>query len=291
MKNILKRQRGFVLVAVSIAIAVGLIAALILGIYGLFRFKDPVMGFLARQVPVEWERQLGQSSLRQILQRGRFVTDPDIRQMMTRISDPVLNGIPQDRYEFSVYILDDPAVNAFALPGGPIVFNSGLLLAAQTPGQVAGVLAHEAAHVTLQHGLQQMMTSVGLFTAVQVVIGDASALVQILARQGMHLITQKYSRDAERDADALGWEYMTEAGFDPRGMLNFFETLRRLEGQGGGDGVLSFLSTHPTTEDRIERLREQLPESGRLPDYRRFDIDFTVFQERLRRVTTPAGNG
>ncbi|MFW6236744.1 MAG: M48 family metalloprotease, partial [Desulfovibrionales bacterium] len=96
------------------------------------------------------------------------------------ITDPVFQGIPETEYDFRVYLARNPEINAFALPGGIIVLNSGLILSATGPDQVAGVLAHEAAHVTLRHGLRQIIGTVGLFALVQALFGDATGLMAVL---------------------------------------------------------------------------------------------------------------
>ena len=215
----------------------------------------------------------------------RTIEDPEAAAMLARITGPLLERIPQDRYPFTVHIIEDPTVNAFALPGGHIVIHTGLILKAGSIEEVAGVLAHEAAHVTLQHGLRQMIATAGTFALVQAFFGDATGLLAVLTENSALLLTRKYSRDYERAADDTGWTYLTKARIDPRGMIDFFERLlgNSEETVGGKTAAgfgesLNFLSTHPTTRERIDRLQERWNRSGAAMEYRRFDLDLAAFQ-------------
>jgi predicted Zn-dependent protease len=143
------------------------------------------------------------------------------------------------------------------MPGGYIVMHSGLLALAGSADEVAGVLAHEVAHVERRHSLRGMVKSAGLYATASLVCGDFASLAGI----GADLLNLKFSRDHERDADRTGLTLLVKAGLEPSAMATFF---RKMAAQGGG--VPAFLSTHPASEDRfadIERAVKALPEAAR----------------------------
>jgi predicted Zn-dependent protease len=169
-------------------------------------------------------------------------------------------GGPKYPYSFSVANYRD--LNAFALPGGPVWVNRGVLQAARSESQVAGVLAHEIAHVARRHAAQQIskgMIANGLLGLLGAVLGNvggartAQTGAQVIA--GGYLM--KFSRDDERDADRAGIEILRRAGWDPRGLLEFMEILRAQAGRDPGS-VEVFLSTHPSPSERVQQLRSQL---------------------------------
>ena len=176
------------------------------------------------------------------------------RQIAARAGGP---GYP---YSFSVANYRD--VNAFALPGGPVWINRGAIQAARTESQLAGVLAHEIAHVRQRHAAQQISKGaianglLGLFGALLGNAGGARAAqagAQVLAGGYM----MKFSRDDEREADRVGIQILRRAGWDPRGMLEFLQILRERQGRDPGS-VEVFLSSHPSPAERVEQLRAEL---------------------------------
>lgn len=274
----------------SLVILGGFLLILLGGFAFLFLFKESLVMAAADRIPARWETSLGQSALNQLRAGSEFIEDTAVRDQLREITDPVFQGIPETEYDFRVYLAKNPEINAFALPGGIIVLNSGLILSATGPEQVAGVLAHEAAHVTLRHGLRQIIGTVGLFALVQALFGDATGLMAVLIDNSALLLTRKYSRDYEREADEAGWTYLTAAGIDPRGMISFFERLleetRTGENLPAGLGdALNFLSTHPATPERIDRLREKWADvRHQAGGFQRLKIDFQDFQNRIRRL-------
>jgi predicted Zn-dependent protease len=169
-------------------------------------------------------------------------------------------GGPKYPYSFSVANYRD--LNAFALPGGPVWVNRGVLQAARTEAQVAGVIAHEIAHVAQRHAAQQISKGLianGLLGLLGAVLGNAGGArtaqtgAQVLA--GGYLM--KFSRDDEREADRVGAGIMRRAGWDPRGMLEFMQILREQAGRDPGS-VEVFLSSHPSPAERVDHLRAQL---------------------------------
>jgi predicted Zn-dependent protease len=169
-------------------------------------------------------------------------------------------GGPKYPYGFTVANYRD--LNAFALPGGPVWVNRGVLQAARTESQVAGVLAHEIAHVARRHAAQQISKGLianGLLGLLGAVLGNAGGART--AQTGAQVIAggylMKFSRDDEREADRVGVEILRRAGWDPRGLPEFLEILRRQAGRDPGS-VEVFLSTHPSPGERVQQLRAQL---------------------------------
>ncbi|MDM8548811.1 M48 family metallopeptidase [Desulfobacterales bacterium HSG2] len=258
------------------------------GIYGLLSLKEPLVTAAAKRMPAKWEQKLGDAAFYQLKAGKDFVEDKEATELLKQISAPLFSRIPEKRHAFTVHIAKDEAVNAFALPGGHIVLNTGLLLSAESAEEALGVLAHEAAHVTLQHGLKQLLSSAGIYILIQAFLGDAEGLLAIIADNGAFLLTQKYSRDYEREADDKGWSYLVNAEINPRGMIVFFSRLLEEEEKMSHKSVatvgdtLNFLSTHPTTRERIEYLQRKGKEIDRRSGYVSFDSEFRRLQDVIR---------
>jgi len=267
-----------------------IIAAMILFawmIYGIFKLKEPVCIGIAKQIPPSWEEKFGDMIFSRLKSGKQVIDDPEIKGMLDKFTDPLLSRIPEKQYKFKVHIIKDPAINAFALPGGHVVFYTGLILNAKSPEEMIGVLAHETAHVTLQHGLRSLIGSTGIFILAQAFFGDASGLLAVIADKGVFLLTQKYSRDYEREADDKGWDYLIHANINPHGMISFFNTL--LENQKKGilkeiEGSLNILSTHPATEERIDYLQRKWKRVNRASGYTLFPNDFKKFQDKIKNL-------
>jgi beta-barrel assembly-enhancing protease len=169
-------------------------------------------------------------------------------------------GGPKYPYTFTIANYRD--LNAFALPGGPVWINRGVLQAARTEAQVAGVLAHEIAHVAQRHAAQQISKGVianGLLGLLGAVLGNAGGART--AQTGAQLLAggymMKFSRDDEREADRVGAAIVRRAGWDARGMLEFMQILREQQGRDPAS-VEVFLSSHPSPAERVDRLRAEL---------------------------------
>lgn len=156
-------------------------------------------------------------------------------------------------WDYTVRAMDDEVVNAFALPGGPIFLHRGLLRRIETPEALAGLIAHEMAHVQARHGTQGVARAVFWTLLAQVALGDLGGLGQILAQHGTTLAENAYSRDQEREADSLGALRLAEAGIDPTGMVSLLEILEQQSS--GTPGMYALWSTHPLTSERIENVR------------------------------------
>jgi predicted Zn-dependent protease len=159
------------------------------------------------------------------------------------------------------------------------------LKAARRPEEVAGVLAHELAHVTQKHGFRKIIESAGLMATIQFLFGDASGMLGVITESSRYLLNQKFSRDFEREADDVGWDCLVVARIDPRGMIDFFKTLK-LEQEKSNVPVdaVSFLSTHPPTKERIGRLEKKWAEMKEKEQFPRLEMRLKLESVELENV-------
>ena len=226
------------------------------GVSALWIKRAAISDWVAGKIPVSLEKQLGEQVWQQIKSTSKEVTDPAQMAQLEAITNRLVPAVNDKRYEFTFHIIENDAINAFAMPGGHIVVHTGLLKKSKRPEEVAGVLAHEISHITRRHSLRNMVSSLGTTVIIQSIFGDYSGL----AEGASNLLSQSYSRDFEREADATGWDYMLAANIDPQGMIDFFKILVAEEEKSGMqmDGVLEFISTHPDTRERVATLEEKL---------------------------------
>lgn len=268
------------------------IIGLIVGaVIGLLSLRQPLVTWVSNKVPVSWEEKLGASVIGQMKMTQPFVDDPAALKDLETLAKPIVVAAGDPRYKFQFHIAADDQVNAFALPGGFVVVNTGLIQKADRAEEVLGVIAHELAHVTQRHSTQQVVNRAGLAILLQLAIGDAGALAG-LAEAGAYLMNMSYSRTHEEEADDVGLATMTKAGIDPTGMTDFFKKLRAEEEKSGTArtrDALSFLGTHPGTADRIDRLHRRIGAPAPKLDPQ-LQQTFERLKQRLQQRLTPAGN-
>jgi predicted Zn-dependent protease len=205
----------------------------------------------------EQEQQIGEQVQQELdKQHVKYVDDGAVVGFVKGITDKILPLAEKDRpgVKWTVKVIDDPkTVNAFAVPGGHLYVYSGLLLAADNPSELAGVMAHEAGHVVARHSARQMVDAYGLQAVLGLALGKnpglASQIAGSIAGNGLMLAN---SREDETEADEYGARYASAAGYDPRGLISFFQKLEKQEGKTAQ--VMKFLSDHPATPDRIAHL-------------------------------------
>ncbi len=204
------------------------------------------------------EIEQGREADRQVEAQYGFYEDEELLAYVDRLGQEVASVSERPHLPWTFRILDSPVVNAFALPGGFIYVTRGLLAHMNSEAELAGVLGHEVGHVTGKHSAGRQMRS-GLAMLGMIIGGMVSdtfreiALDTGLAQSVSGLFLLKYSRDQELDADERGIGYATAAGYDPRGIGEFFATLQSLEQQSDRRNVPGWASTHPQVDDRIER--------------------------------------
>ena len=259
----------------------GIVVAIALGLWWA---KDPMAAAVAQKIPVEMEQKIGDAAFSSHAPANKLVTEEAILEDFKKLSDPLLEAVESERYTFEFHILEDPTLNAFALPGGKMAIHTGLILKAESAEEVLGVMAHEMAHVELQHSMRNLVEMVGLYGIISAVLGDVSGIAAILVNNAPYLMQMKFSRDHEREADAMGFQYLMKANIDPRGMVAFFEKIQKEHDEAGApdmDGALSMLSTHPATKERIANLNALIENEAGSGPYRIIDLDFEAFQEKL----------
>jgi len=221
---------------------------------GGFFFLKQVTRSAVDWIPVEVDQSIGKPIHEAMLQKYQLVEDPVLLQATGAIFDSLLPHLPIEGLQPHWALVKDPQINAYCLPGGSITIFTGLLDDAESPDEVAAVLAHELAHATERHGLRQMTQVASIGLAIQLAVGDLGGVAAAGGEAAQFLLTQGYSRDHEREADHIGLEILTAAGWDPLAMSRFFG---RLAEQSGGDQPPEWFSTHPHPEERAETIRDK----------------------------------
>jgi predicted Zn-dependent protease len=251
----------------------------------------------APQVSTQQEVQIGAEYSAQINRQMPMLNDQatinyvnQIGQQLAAIADP--RGI---RYHF--YVVNSDVVNAFALPGGYVYVNRGLIERTDNLSELAGVLAHEIGHVAERHSIEQLQraqnANLGLSVLYGVLLGrNPSGVEQAGIQVGGSAVFAGYGRDAEREADAVGVTYMVRAGYNPNGMASFFEELLSIQ-QRQPSRVEQWFSTHPTTQERVNNTRAiiaQTPgaQGGNLTTDTRA---FQNFRSRVASLPAPPDRG
>jgi predicted Zn-dependent protease len=236
-------------------------------------------------VSVSDEIAIGRQANAQVRRQVPELTDDLVRDYVADLGRALVRATPGPHYPYSFSVADYRELNAFALPGGPVWIHRGVLQAATSERQVVGVLAHEIAHVAQRHAAEQLtqaMVANGLLGLLGALLGNdggarAARIGASLLANGVFL---KFSRDDEIEADRVGAEIMHRAGWDPRGLAEFMQILRREQGR-DPSAVETFFSTHPSPEGRLERLER---EAARLGGGRRDTGRFDRVRRRLREL-------
>lgn len=215
-------------------------------------------------VSPEYERRLGQMFLREVRQSARLVTDAEVESYIQSLGQRLASHSDNASQAFTFFVIDDPRINAFAGPGGVIGMHSGIILNSDNESEVAGVMAHEIAHVTQRHLARQfeeasryrLPTAAALLGAILVGIANRDAGAAAIAGiSGLNTQNRiNFTRMNEEEADRIGMRVLAKAGYDPRAMPSFFEKLQQLS-RYSQSGAPEFLRTHPLTSDRIADSR------------------------------------
>lgn len=227
-------------------VAVGLAALVVGGLWGV----RALAGVLTHAVPHSVDVTLGKQAWAQLAPESRRCTHPEADRYVQALAAQILPHVESD-FSFHFTVVDDEALNAFALPGGFVTVNVGLLRSAGSGEEVAGVLAHEIAHVTHRHGTHRVLRQLGSWVILSALFGGTD--IETPAVLLGDLINTSYDRDQEAEADRSGLETLRRAGVDPRGMARFFE---RVSQTTPGGHLPAVLSTHPDPGDRMSRAEE-----------------------------------
>ena len=237
------------------------------------------------------EAMIGSQIMRQINASGVVVTDPQIAEYVSEIGHRVSAHANDGGHEFTFFVVDDPTINAFALPGGYIGVHTGLIEATRNENELAGVIAHEVAHVTQRHIARAVTANKRqslLSTAIMLgaILASAVGGVDSDVMQGAISIAQgsaaqaqiNFTRSNEHEADRIGMTALASAGFDPRGMASFFEVMGRNTSQSQAN-VPEFLKTHPVSSTRVAEARSR---ARSYPEVRNDDsVNYGITRARL----------
>jgi predicted Zn-dependent protease len=211
-------------------------------------------------VPESQMDALGEQSFEELLQKLPLSDDPGLHEYVGCVAQALVDALPEPHGSWSIAVFDDPAPNAFALPGGKIGVHTGMLRVARTPEQLAAVIGHEIGHVIADHAnerLTQELAVQGGLMLVDLLAEDAGSFEHETLRKALGIgaeygLLLPYSRVHEREADRIGRDLMAKAGFDPRASVALW---RNMAAAGGGQPP-AFLSTHPSRDNRMAVLAE-----------------------------------
>ena len=224
------------------------------------------------------EVALGRQLSQELEQQARLVTDPVITEFINRIGQNLVRN-SDARVPFTIKVLDNDEVNAFALPGGFFYVDSGLILAADNEAELAGVMAHEIAHVAARHATKNM-TRAQIWNMASVPLifigGPVAYAISEVASLAVPLGFLKFSRDNEREADLLGLQYDYAAGYDPEAFVEFFEKLK-VDEKKKQNFVAKAFATHPMNADRIKAAQDEIRKY--LPDRSEYVVDTSEFED------------
>ncbi len=232
---------------------------------------------------LEQEIALGKQLAQEVERQAKVIDDPIIAEYVSRVGQNLVRN-SDAKVPFTIKVLDSEEVNAFALPGGFFFVNTGLILKAESEAELAGVMAHEIAHVAARHGTRQA-TRGEVANIASIALIFVGGWTGYAIRQGagvaipMGFLT--FSRGFEREADYLGLQYMYQAGYDPNAFVDFFEKIQTLEKRKPGS-ISKVFSTHPMTENRIQAAQKQIQtELQAKPEYVVTTSEFNDVKGRL----------
>jgi len=210
---------------------------------------------------LEREIALGKQLAQEVERQAKIIDDPVIAEYVSRVGQNLVRN-SDAKVPFTIKVLDSEEVNAFALPGGFFFVNSGLILKAESEAELAGVMAHEIAHVAARHGTRQAtrgeIAQIGMIIAsIAIPYGWTGYAIRQGAGLAIPLGFLQFSQAMEREADYLGLQYMCKAGYDPTAFVDFFEKIQTLEKRKPGT-LSKVFSTHPMTDNRIKSAQDEI---------------------------------
>jgi predicted Zn-dependent protease len=241
---------------------------------------------------VDQDVQLGRQAAADAERQLPILRDATAQAYVNAIIRRLAGSASGPRFPYQAKVVDAADINAFALPGGYIYVNRGLIAAARNEGELAGVLAHEMAHVAERHGTEQATKAYGAQAGVGIlaqILGGRDRRLgmgeQIVGSLGLNALFMKFSRDAENEADRVGAQMMARAGYDPMAMASFFDLLQQKRGN-NPNAVAQFFSSHPAPANRSANIRAYARQLGRGNGARVGNLQ--TVQARLGRLPAPS---
>ncbi|MEW6096375.1 MAG: M48 family metallopeptidase [bacterium] len=231
-------------------------------------------------ISTQQEVAIGEHVVKQIEKENKILDNPTLTQYVNNIGQNLANVCFRKDIKYHFKIIDSEIINAFALPGGFIYIYGGALAAMDNEAQLAAVLAHEIGHVAARHGVKQLQKTQAYSILASILLKNEKEGIQELSNIAANLVFLGYSRKAEFEADELGIHFTYQAGYDPRGMLEFFEKLKQKEKEDPSKLTL-LLRTHPLTSDRITKVESQISSLPKKPDLIRNETKFKAMTKPL----------
>ena len=242
------------------------------------------------------EVQLGREAARQVEREQPILRDEQVIHYVNALGHRLARRSKRDDIPYRFTVVDSPDINAFALPGGLVYVNRGLIEAADNESQLAGVIGHEIGHMVARHSVKQIekagMANVGLAILGAALGGRGGALTglaQIGSQVGASAAFMKFSRDDERQADRLGVQNLYEAGYNPEGMVTFFAKLAELQ-KSQPSKLETFFSTHPNPAERARNVSREIGSLPRLGDLITNTNEFQGVKQRLVNLPKPVAS-
>ena len=238
---------------------------------------------LGNWVSLEKQTAIGAQYAHQVDQSSRLIKDPLVTEYVNRLGQNLVRN-SDAKVPFTIKVVDDDSINAFALPGGFFYVNTGTILSADSESELAGVMAHEIAHVAACHAAREMTRGnlAAIASLPLIFIGGWAGIgAQQVASLALPATFMKFSRGFESEADYLGTEYLYKAGYDPNGLITFFEKVEALEKKKPGFLNKAFAS-HPQTPDRLDRTQHEIDTI--LPPKPEYVVDTSEFQQVKARL-------
>jgi predicted Zn-dependent protease len=234
-------------------------------------------------VSTQQEVQLGRQAAAEANAQLPIVRDAAVNSYINQLGRSISRRVDPRGIQYTFRVVNSNEVNAFALPGGFVYVNSGLIARTSNLSELAGVLSHEIGHVVERHTVEQRERAQGANLLAAILLGNSSPIAQAGAQIGGTALFAHYSRDAEREADRDAVHFMVQSGYDPRGMVTMFQKLLE-ERQSQPGAVDRWFSTHPLTEERVEIVRQEI---AQIPDSRLRGLTtntnaYTQFRARVR---------
>ncbi len=236
---------------------------------------DLLVDLAVDRIPVEWEQKLGQAAYQDFIIHQTVLNDGPAVAAVHEITQRLTEKIRDNPYTFEVSVVKSDVVNAFALPGGYIVVFTGLMQKAESGEEVAGVLGHELNHVLQRHALERIVKQLGIVAVLSIIVGDQQGLAGLMKQISVELLSLKFGRAQETEADLTGVVLLHHARIDPAGMVAFFTRLSGKEG-----GRVEWLSTHPMSAGRAERLKVEIAMLPKTPS-EPFTFQWKTVQDSL----------